>query len=70
MNIGEKKSKKGDKIFFYFDLGRGPGQRQSTGIFKYVKPKTDLQKIHNKQALSLLEVKRGEMILEKQAIAK
>jgi len=35
MNIGETLNKKGDKIHFYYDLGRGPGQRPTAGIFIY-----------------------------------
>ena len=33
MNMLERLSKKGDKITFYYDYGRGPGQRPTTGIF-------------------------------------
>lgn len=33
MNIGEKLNKKGDKIHFFYDLGRRPRQRPSTGIY-------------------------------------
>lgn len=40
MNFWEKLNKKGDKIYYHYDLGRGKGQRPSTGIFTYVKPKT------------------------------
>ncbi|PSL46526.1 hypothetical protein CLV51_103507 [Chitinophaga niastensis] len=39
MNMQKRLSKKGDKITFYYDFGRGPGQRPTTGIFIYTHPK-------------------------------
>jgi hypothetical protein len=54
MNIGEKLNKKGNKIHFYYDLGRGPGQRPTTGIFIYAKPNSQEQKNFNKEALKIL----------------
>jgi integrase len=68
MNIISRKNKKGDKIAFYFDLGRVTGQRSSTGIFVYTKPKDQIQKNHNKEALALLETKKSQVIIERQAI--
>lgn len=68
MNILERLNKTGDKITFYYDYGRGPGQRPSTGIFIYARPKTQVEKNHNKQALALLEVKKSQLTIEQQAI--
>jgi integrase len=68
MNFLKRSNSKGDKITFYYDLGRGPGQRPSTGIFIYAKPKDQIQKNHNKEALALLETKKSQSIIEKQAI--
>lgn len=68
MNILKRANAKGDKITFYYDFGRGPGQRPSTGIFIYAKPKDQIQKNHNKEALALLETKKSQCIIEKQAI--
>src|SRR5688572_685169 len=68
MNIIKRLSRKGDKILFYYDFGRGAGQRPSTGIFIYKKPKDQIQKNHNKEALALLETKKSQLIIEKQAI--
>lgn len=68
MNFIKRPNKKGDKITFYYDFGRGPGQRPSTGIFVYTKPKDHIQKNHNKEALTLLETKKSQLIIEKQAI--
>jgi hypothetical protein len=51
MNILERPNRKGDKITFYYDYGRGRGQRSSTGIFIYTRPKKQTEKNHNKQAV-------------------
>jgi hypothetical protein len=68
MNILQRPNTKGDKITFYYDFGRGPGQRPSTGIFIYAKPKNQIEKNHNKQALALLAVKKSQTTIEQQAI--
>lgn len=68
MNFLKRKNKAGDKITFYYDFGRGAGQRPSTGVFIYTKPKDQIQKNHNKEALALLETKKSQLIIEKQAI--
>lgn len=68
MNFIQRISKSGDKITFYYDYGRGPGQRPSTGIFIYAKPNNQIQKNHNKEALKLLETKKSQVIIEQQAI--
>ncbi|HEX7903412.1 MAG TPA: site-specific integrase [Chitinophagaceae bacterium] len=69
MNILKRLNKKGDKITFYYDFGgRGAGQRPSTGIFIYKKPKDQIQRNHNKEALALIETKKSQVIIEQQAI--
>src|SRR6266516_3994379 len=68
MNILKRENRTGDKIMFYYDFGRGAGQRPSTGIFIYKKPKDQIQKNHNKEALALLETKKSQVIIEQQAI--
>lgn len=68
MNFIGLKNRKGDKIYYYYDLGRGKGQRPAMGIFTYVNPKTQIERNHNKETKDLLEVKKGQSILEKQAI--
>ena len=67
MNFVKRLNRSGNKIFFHYDFGRGKGQRPATGIFIYVKPKNQVEKNHNKEALSLLELKRSQLILEQQA---
>jgi integrase len=68
MNILKRPNRKGDKITFYYDFGREPGQRPSTGIFIYTKPKDQIQKNHNKEALILLEIKKSQLTIEQQAV--
>jgi integrase len=68
MNIGERVSEKGDKIYYYYDLGRGKGQRPSVGLFSYVKPKNAAEKQHNIETRALLAIKKGQAILDQQAI--
>jgi hypothetical protein len=46
MNFIQRPNKNGDKITFYYDYGRAPGQRPSTGIFIYAKPNNQIQKNH------------------------
>jgi hypothetical protein len=53
---------------FYYDFGRGAGQRPSTGVFIYKKPKDQIQRGHNKEALVLMQTKKSQAIIEKQAI--
>jgi integrase len=68
MNILKRLNKRGDKINFYYDYGRGRGQRPSTGIFIYTEPKNQIEKNHNKQALALLETKKSQLIIEQQSV--
>jgi integrase len=68
MNFVKRTNSKGDKIYFYYDLGRKKGQRPTTGIFIYAKPKNQIEKNHNKESLLLLETKRSQYILENQAL--
>jgi hypothetical protein len=66
MNFLKKKNRSGDKIYFHYDFGRAKGQRPSTGVFIYSKPRDQVQKNHNKEALTLLEIKKSQLTLERQ----
>ena len=68
MNVSKRLNRSGDKATFYIDFGRENGQRSSTGIFIYVKPKDQIQRNHNKEALALLETKKSQLIIEQQSI--
>lgn len=68
MNFLKIPNKKGDKIIFYHDFGRGKGQRPSTGIFIYKRPKNQIEKNHNKEALALVELRKSQLIIESQSV--
>jgi integrase/recombinase XerD len=69
VNIVERPSRKNDRIFYTLEWGRGPGQRSATGIFTYVKPSSQIEKNHNKEALAILQTKQSQMVLDLQAMA-
>ena len=68
MNIVKRKTRKGDKAYFSIEYGRDTGERMATGIFIYTRPKDQLEKKHNKEALVLVATKKSELLLEQQAI--
>jgi len=70
MNIRVKKRASADKTEFWysFEWGRNANQRKATGIFTYQHPKDQIQKKHNKEAKTILETKRFQMILDLQSI--
>lgn len=68
INISSKFSRDNRKVWYYLEWGKSAGQRRSTGIYTWAKPKNQIEKNHNKEALAILETKRSQMILDKQAI--
>ncbi|MEO5996157.1 MAG: site-specific integrase [Chitinophagaceae bacterium] len=68
INVTKRLSSNKQKEYYSLEWGKGSGQRISTGIFSYVKPKDQLQRNHNKEAQKILETKRSQMILDRQAI--
>jgi integrase len=68
IEISTKVSRNGQKKWYYFEWGKGPGDRKAAGIFTYTKPKDQIQKNHNKQALGLLETKKSQMVIDQQSI--
>lgn len=62
-------SRSGEKIFYSLEWGKEAGQRSATGIYTYAKPKDQIQKNHNKEALNILNVKKSQMILDLQSVA-
>jgi integrase len=67
--IKGRPSTDGKKIRHHLEWGRHKGQRHATKIFTYAKPANKLEKNHNKEAMQILEAKRSQLILEKQAIS-
>lgn len=68
MNIVERTNAKGDKVYYSYEYGREKGQRASTGLFTYVNPRNEIEKKHNVETKILLDVKKGQAILERQSI--
>lgn len=68
IQISQKKTRDGKKIWYTFEWGKGSEQRKAAGVFSYVKPKDQIQKNHNKEVFALLETKRSQLILESQSL--
>lgn len=67
MNIVKRKNSKGDRAYFTIEYGRGHGERMATGIFIYTRPRNQIEKNHNKEALILVDTRKSELQLERQA---
>lgn len=67
--ITTKLSRDKSKIWHYFEWGKAAGQRKASGIYTWAKPKGQAQKNYNIEALAILEAKRSQLTLEKQAVA-
>lgn len=60
-----KLSRDKKKTWYYLDYGsRSMGGRKATGIYLYHKPKTPIERSHNKEAEAILETKRSQASLE------
>ncbi|HXD76933.1 MAG TPA: hypothetical protein VN616_03950, partial [Puia sp.] len=57
------------KVFYTLAWGRGPGEREATGIYTYTKPQNKIQRDHNTDALLVLEKKRSQMVLDLQSVS-
>lgn len=63
-----RKAAKGTKLRWTLTWGRGKGKREPTGIFTYTKPKTEIEKNHNIEAMNILKSKQSQMTLDAQSI--
>lgn len=52
MNMLQVPNRKGDKIYFKYDFGRGKGGRSTTGVFIYANPKNQVEKITTNKHLN------------------
>ena len=52
------------KKFWYFEYGRGKGQRIASNRFTYVSPKTLIEKKHNKDIEALLKTEQAQRYLD------
>lgn len=68
VEITTKKSKNGQKIYYYLEWGKGPGERVATGKFTWAKPKDQIQRDFNKQVLQIVAKVQAEKTLDFQSI--
>jgi hypothetical protein len=67
MIIEERQSANGKETYYRFRWGKASSDRLSSGIFTWSKPKTQVEKNHNKEALAILEIKRSQMVIDRQS---
>jgi hypothetical protein len=69
VSITPRTNRDGSKTYYSLEWGKHAGQRQATGIYTYAKPKDQVQRNHNKEAIQILNTKRSQMVLDLQAVA-
>jgi integrase len=67
ITVTPRPTRNGRKVYYTLEWGKGPGERIATGIFTYSKPKDQLQKNYNKEALAIIETKKSQLTLERQS---
>jgi integrase/recombinase XerD len=65
--VFERPNRQRTKIYYTLEWGKDTGQRVATGVYTYTKPKTTIERNHNKEALAILQTKKSQTILELQA---
>src|SRR6202035_86906 len=68
MVIEKRHSANGKKTYYRFRWGKASADRISSGIFTWTKPKTQVERNHNKEALVILEIKRSQLVIDRQSI--
>ena len=68
MTVETRLSANGDKTYYRFIWGKQPSEKAGSGVSTYTRPKTAIEKNHNKEALILLELKRSQLSLDRQTI--
>ena len=66
--IAKKIAPNSKKIWYHFEWGKGKGQRITSGIYTYAKPKNQIEKNHNAEAMMILETKRSQLVLDHQSV--
>lgn len=64
VNLMAKKSRDGSKRWWYFEYGRGSGQRIATNIYTWTNPRTLLEKNYNKETLGKLQTEAAQKTLD------
>jgi hypothetical protein len=60
----ERPNRQATRIYYTLEWGKDIGQRVATGTFTYTKPRTPIERNHNKEAQAILETKKSQTILE------
>ncbi len=68
MIIEQRQSVNGKKTYYRFKWGSSSGEKIGAGIFTYTKPKTKAEKNHNKEALTILEIKKSQLLIDRQSV--
>jgi len=68
MTIEERQSANGRKTYYRFIWGKSSNQKIASGVFTYVKPKSQIEKNHNKEAFAILEIKKSQFIIDRQSV--
>jgi len=68
MTIEERQSANGRKTYYRFIWGKSSNQKIASGVFTYTKPKNQIEKNHNKEALAILELKKSQSIIDRQSV--
>src|SRR5450755_4786039 len=68
MTVEERKSANGKKMYYRFIWGNGTNEKIGAGVFTYTKPKTQIEKNHNKEALAILEIKKSQLVIDRQSV--
>ena len=63
VNLMSKKSRDGSKRWWYFEYGRGAGQRIAADVYTWTTPKTLLEKNFNKETFGRLETEAARRTL-------
>lgn len=62
VKLSFKISKDGRKKYWYLEYGKATGERSAAGVYTWVKPKNEIERSFNKEALAILETKRADMV--------
>jgi|SRR5450432_215478 len=62
-----KRVSQNKKLNYYsLEWGKEKGERIATGVFTYKRPANEIQKHHNKEALTIIEAKRTQLVINHQ----
>lgn len=68
VKITEVPSKNGQKIYYTFEWGKGPGERKATGRYTWAKPKNQIQKNYNKEQLQIIQQEQAQRLIDMSSI--